>query len=105
MDETGADETADATPAAAAATGADDDGVYPHSGKLYCRSDYMRLFGPKCAACQEIIDVEYVTVLGAQWHPHHFLCRGLCSRALNQATSYHTLSPAQKEALFQTILP
>jgi hypothetical protein len=38
-------------------------GVYPHAGHVYCRTDYLKRFGPKCQWCKEIIPVRRAAVL------------------------------------------
>eukprot|EP01137_Pigoraptor_chileana_P034600 Opistho-2@27396 len=47
---------------------------YDHEGKCYCESDFMVLFGPRCAGCNEYILGKCITALDAKWHPEHFVC-------------------------------
>lgn len=53
---------------------AEDVTPYQHSGAIYCRADYMRLFGLRCHGCAMPIDGEHIYALGVYFHPDHHRC-------------------------------
>ncbi len=54
-------------------------------GQLYCRADYLRMFGPRCAGCHSVFaEAEAVRSLGsASYHLACFAC-SLCGRSLEK---------------------
>ena len=54
-------------------------------GQFYCRPDYLRMFGPRCAGCHSVFDEkEAVRSLGtASYHLACFAC-SLCCRGLEK---------------------
>lgn len=67
---------------------------YTQDGKLYCRPDYWRRFGPKCSACQESIKpTELVQKLKQNlvYHLSCFVCQD-CKRHLQAGEQLHLLS-------------
>jgi LIM homeobox protein 1 len=54
-------------------------------GQLYCRADYLRMFGPRCACCHSVFaEAEAVRSLGtASYHLACFAC-SLCGRSLEK---------------------
>jgi len=51
-----------------------EEGYYEMDGKAYCRLDYLDLFAPKCAGCNNPITDNFISALDAQWHPDCFVC-------------------------------
>lgn len=51
-----------------------EEGFHEKEGKAYCRDDYYEMFAPKCQACDRPIMENYISALGAQWHPECFVC-------------------------------
>jgi len=50
-------------------------GFHERDGKAYCRADYLRLFAPRCAGCQQPVSENYISALNGQWHPECFVCK------------------------------
>lgn len=66
---------------------------YTSEGKLYCRSDYWRRYGPKCSACQEPIKpTELVQRLRENlvYHLDCFVCQD-CKRHLQAGEQLHLI--------------
>lgn len=66
---------------------------FSQDGKLYCRMDYWRRFGPKCSACQEPIKpTEFVQKLKQDliYHLSCFVCQD-CKRHLQAGEQLHLL--------------
>lgn len=66
---------------------------YTFDGKLYCRLDYWRRFGPKCNACQEAIKpTELVQRLKENlvYHLSCFVCQD-CKRHLQAGEQLHLI--------------
>lgn len=69
------------------------DRCYAYEGKLYCRLDYWRRFGPKCSACQEPIKpTELVQRLKENlvYHLNCFVCQD-CKRHLQAGEQLHLI--------------
>lgn len=69
------------------------DRCYTFEGKLYCRLDYWRRFGPKCSACQESIKpTELVQRLKENlvYHLSCFVCQD-CKRHLQAGEQLHLI--------------
>ncbi|XP_035204592.1 actin-binding LIM protein 2-like, partial [Stegodyphus dumicola] len=49
-------------------------GFFFKEGSYYCTADYQRMFGTKCAACNNFVEVEVVTALGSTYHQKFFIC-------------------------------
>jgi len=47
---------------------------YTHDLNLYCKHDFVQLFSPRCFACGNIIEEEYIEHIGVTWHREHFKC-------------------------------
>ncbi len=60
-----------------------DDSIFggPEDKMPYCKLDFGRLFGCKCAGCGEIIEHDLLEALGHKWHVHCFCC-GACDKQL-----------------------
>eukprot|EP00475_Leptophrys_vorax_P042036 TRINITY_DN79347_c0_g1_i1.p1 TRINITY_DN79347_c0_g1~~TRINITY_DN79347_c0_g1_i1.p1 ORF type:complete len:528 (-),score=141.54 TRINITY_DN79347_c0_g1_i1:62-1645(-) len=54
-------------------------GFIEKDGSLYCEKDFHYTFSPKCAHCKEPITDQYITALGRNYHPDHFVCK-VCSQ-------------------------
>ncbi|GIY35920.1 actin-binding LIM protein 1 [Caerostris extrusa] len=52
-------------------------GFFFKEGKYYCTTDYQKIFGTKCAACNKFVEGEVVTALGSTYHQKCFVC-GRC---------------------------
>uniref|UniRef100_A0A914V2K1 LIM zinc-binding domain-containing protein n=1 Tax=Plectus sambesii TaxID=2011161 RepID=A0A914V2K1_9BILA len=52
-----------------------EDGFHEKEGRAYCRTDYFRMFAPKCRGCKRPISNNFVTALGTHWHPECFVCQ------------------------------
>jgi hypothetical protein len=97
------------------------DGVLHHGQHVYCRKDYLDMFGKRCGGCHEVISGEMVMAMGQYWyciditsyhcllslisshlmrvndnsnnrHPQHFTCAGTCNRAIG-GLQFFVLSP------------
>ncbi|XP_037259259.1 leupaxin isoform X1 [Falco rusticolus] len=51
-----------------------DDAFHEHSGKPYCRQDFLAMFAPKCQGCERPVTDNYLTALHGVWHPECFVC-------------------------------
>ncbi|XP_065215240.1 actin-binding LIM protein 3-like isoform X3 [Planococcus citri] len=49
-------------------------GFFQKDNNYYCKDDYQRLFGTKCAVCQEFVEGEVVSALGNTYHQKCFKC-------------------------------
>lgn len=66
---------------------------YTFDGKLYCRLDYWRRYGPKCSACQDLIKpTELVQRLRENlvYHLNCFVCQD-CKRHLQAGEQLHLI--------------
>jgi hypothetical protein len=63
---------------------------FERDGKVYCESDYERLFAPRCAFCQQAIisGQQCVTALEQHYHAEHFFCAD-CGVTFDQERGYH----------------
>uniref|UniRef100_A0A7E4V113 Paxillin n=1 Tax=Panagrellus redivivus TaxID=6233 RepID=A0A7E4V113_PANRE len=55
------------------------EGYHEKDGHAYCKTDFYRLFAPKCTGCQKPVGARFLTALGSTWHPECFACND-CSR-------------------------
>lgn len=44
-------------------------------GVPYCKTDYLRLFAPRCRRCSNPVRGRFITALGAAWDPECFVCQ------------------------------
>ncbi|KAF9978983.1 hypothetical protein BGZ73_007870 [Actinomortierella ambigua] len=51
-----------------------EDGYMIHEDRPYCEKDYLRLFAPKCAGCQDAIQGDFINALKRKWHRDCFGC-------------------------------
>lgn len=49
-------------------------GFFTKDGVYYCIPDYQRLYGTKCAACQQYVEGEVVSTMGKTYHQKCFTC-------------------------------
>ncbi|XP_037952792.1 actin-binding LIM protein 3 isoform X3 [Teleopsis dalmanni] len=54
-------------------------GFFTKDGAYYCIPDYQRLYGTKCAACQQYVEGEVVSTMGKTYHQKCFTC-SKCSK-------------------------
>ena len=61
------------------------DSCFSKFGQFYCRTDFYRMFGPRCAACQLVFtEADRARKIGdALFHTHCFTCRD-CSANLTE---------------------
>ncbi|KAI9233500.1 MAG: LIM domain protein, partial [Podila humilis] len=52
----------------------EEDGYMVHDDFPYCEKDYLRLFAPKCAGCQDPIQGDFISALKGKWHRDCFGC-------------------------------
>lgn len=50
------------------------DGYMKKNGKFYCFTDFISIFTPKCAACNQNIEGDQVNALDQTWHLNCFVC-------------------------------
>eukprot|EP01134_Creolimax_fragrantissima_P003228 CFRG3228T1 len=50
------------------------DEFFAVQGQPYCKDDYEKLTGSKCAYCNKYIDNDVTNALGRTWHKEHFFC-------------------------------
>ena len=60
----------------------------PEDNMPYCKLDYGRLFGQKCAGCGEIIEHGLLEALGHKWHSDCFCC-GACDAQLGAGDQFY----------------
>jgi paxillin len=58
------------------------EGYHEKDGQPYCKTDYFRLFAPKCRGCNKPVQARFLTALNSPWHPECFVCQD-CSRPFN----------------------
>uniref|UniRef100_A0A0K0DWE8 LIM zinc-binding domain-containing protein n=1 Tax=Strongyloides stercoralis TaxID=6248 RepID=A0A0K0DWE8_STRER len=51
------------------------EGYHEKDGLPYCKTDFFRLYGPKCRGCRNPIQQNFITALGTHWHPGCFVCQ------------------------------
>uniref|UniRef100_A0A6M2DX49 Putative actin-binding lim zn-finger protein limatin involved in axon guidance n=1 Tax=Xenopsylla cheopis TaxID=163159 RepID=A0A6M2DX49_XENCH len=56
-------------------------GFFHKDDKYYCTGDYQKLFGTKCAVCQQYVEGEVVSALGNTYHQKCFTCAS-CRQAV-----------------------
>ncbi|XP_060645875.1 actin-binding LIM protein 3 isoform X2 [Drosophila nasuta] len=49
-------------------------GFFTKDGAYYCIPDYQRLYGTKCATCQQYVEGEVVSTMGKTYHQKCFTC-------------------------------
>lgn len=49
-------------------------GFFTKNGAYYCIPDYQRMYGTKCAACQQYVEGEVVSTMGKTYHQKCFTC-------------------------------
>jgi actin-binding LIM protein len=49
-------------------------GFFTKDGAYYCITDYQKLYGTKCAACNEYVEGEVVQTMGKTYHQKCFTC-------------------------------
>jgi hypothetical protein len=52
-----------------------EEGFHEKEDQAFCKDCYFGQFAPKCGGCSEPITENYVSSLGAQWHPQCFVCK------------------------------
>uniref|UniRef100_A0A915CD47 LIM zinc-binding domain-containing protein n=1 Tax=Parascaris univalens TaxID=6257 RepID=A0A915CD47_PARUN len=52
-----------------------DEGFHEKDGRAYCKSDFFRMFAPRCNGCKNPIKMNFITALGTHWHPECFVCQ------------------------------
>ncbi|KAF8975740.1 hypothetical protein BGZ46_008882 [Entomortierella lignicola] len=65
----------------------DEDGYMVHDDFPYCEKDYLRLFAPKCTACQDPIQGDFISALKGKWHRDCFGCT-VCHIGFDAASYY-----------------
>ncbi|KAK6101749.1 LIM domain family protein [Brugia pahangi] len=53
-----------------------EEGFHEKNGQPYCKTDFFRMFAPKCNGCKNPIKMHFITALGTHWHPECFICQG-----------------------------
>jgi len=59
--------------------------VVGDDGNLYCKDDYLKHFGTRCAGCNEFIEGAFVTVNQKSFHPDCYTCH-LCKNKITGGT-------------------
>jgi actin-binding LIM protein len=49
-------------------------GFFSKDGAYFCTYDYQKLYGTKCAACQQYVEGEVVSTMGNTYHQKCFTC-------------------------------
>ena len=49
-------------------------GFFSKDGAYYCTLDYQKLYGTKCAACNDYVEGEVVSTMGNTYHQKCFTC-------------------------------
>lgn len=49
-------------------------GFFSKDGAYYCTSDYQKLYGTKCCACNDYVEGEVVQTMGKTYHQKCFTC-------------------------------
>uniref|UniRef100_A0A336LYN1 CSON008204 protein n=1 Tax=Culicoides sonorensis TaxID=179676 RepID=A0A336LYN1_CULSO len=49
-------------------------GFFSKDGAYYCTSDYQKLYGTKCSACNDYVEGEVVQTMGKTYHQKCFTC-------------------------------
>lgn len=50
------------------------DGYFAKDGLAYCRTDFLRLFGPQCRGCGQSVQSSFLSALGHTWDRDCFVC-------------------------------
>lgn len=64
-----------------------DEGFHEKDGKAYCKTDFFRMFAPKCNGCGNPIKMNFITALDTHWHPECFVCQE-CHRPFETGSFY-----------------
>ncbi|XP_029431531.1 leupaxin isoform X2 [Rhinatrema bivittatum] len=65
----------------------DEEGFYERNGKPFCQKDFINIFSPRCAGCDQPLLNNYFSALNAFWHPECFVC-GDCSCTFSQCSFF-----------------
>ncbi|XP_054726771.1 actin-binding LIM protein 2 isoform X3 [Anastrepha obliqua] len=76
-------------------------GFFTKDGVYYCIPDYQRLYGTKCAACQQYVEGEVVSTMGKTYHQKCFTC----SKCSNPFKSGSKVTNTGKEVLCENCIP
>ncbi|XP_036323548.1 actin-binding LIM protein 3 isoform X2 [Rhagoletis pomonella] len=76
-------------------------GFFTKDGVYYCIPDYQRLYGTKCAACQQYVEGEVVSTMGKTYHQKCFTC-SKCSNAFKSGSK---VTNTGKEVLCENCIP
>ncbi|KAB0370741.1 hypothetical protein FD755_017150 [Muntiacus reevesi] len=52
-----------------------EEGFHEKDKKPYCRKDFLGMFAPRCGGCNRPVLENYLSAMGAVWHPECFVCR------------------------------
>ena len=75
-------------------------GFFSKDGAYYCTADYQKLYGTKCAACQQYVEGEVVSTLGKTYHQKCFTC-SQCKSAFKSGSK---VTNTGKEVLCETCI-
>lgn len=75
-------------------------GFFSKDGAYYCTADYQKLYGTKCAACQQYVEGEVVSTLGKTYHQKCFTC----SKCKSPFQSGSKVTNTGKEVLCETCI-
>ncbi|KAK6101750.1 LIM domain family protein [Brugia pahangi] len=64
-----------------------EEGFHEKNGQPYCKTDFFRMFAPKCNGCKNPIKMHFITALGTHWHPECFICQE-CGKAFETGSFY-----------------
>ncbi|XP_062553551.1 actin-binding LIM protein 2 isoform X4 [Armigeres subalbatus] len=60
-------------------------GFFSKDGSYYCTLDYQKLYGTKCAACNQYVEGEVVSTMGNTYHQKCFTC-SKCKQAFQSGS-------------------
>ncbi|MCP9259403.1 Paxillin [Dirofilaria immitis] len=64
-----------------------EEGFHEKNGQPYCKTDFFRMFAPKCNGCKNPIKMHFITALGTHWHPECFICQE-CGKPFETGSFY-----------------